>query len=59
MDNEKNQGHIFVKMTNHSEDILNINEGDAFVQALFIPFYVTVDDDPGGLRKGGLGHTNK
>ena len=55
-----NEGHIWVSMTNMSSDkVLNIKKGDAFMQAIIVPFMTTVDDNATGIRNGGMGSTNK
>jgi dUTP pyrophosphatase len=60
--NAKNEGHIFIKLSCDSYDkdtILKINEGEAFVQGIFLPYGITVDDDTDGIRVGGIGSTSK
>ena len=42
--NEDNEGHIFVKIQNESDSILNFKAGHALVQGLFMK-YLTTDDD--------------
>lgn len=56
-----NEGHIFAKITNDSNEgkIIAIKEGDAFMQGVFIPYGITVDDDADGIRNGGFGSTRK
>ena len=53
-----NEGHIFVKITNHSDKVLNIKKGEAFVQGIFMKYYKTIDDDTDTNRNGGIGSTN-
>lgn len=60
--NEKNEGHIFVKLSNSDKSFGNdvtIINGDAICQGVFLPFGITVDDEANDERKGGLGSTNK
>lgn len=59
--NESNEGHIFIKITNDSKSdkILTVNKGDAFAQGIIMPFIVTDDDDATTLRTGGIGSTSK
>lgn len=54
-----NEGHIFVKMTNCGSKPLDILAGDSFVQAVFLPFGITEDDEANGVRTGGMGSTDK
>ena len=56
-----NQGHIFCKITNDSKEgkTLELREGDAFCQGIFLPFGITVDDETDGVRDGGFGSTDK
>lgn len=56
-----NEGHIFIKITNDSNEkkTLVITEGDAFVQGVFVPYGITVDDKADGIRNGGFGSTSK
>ena len=53
-----NEGHIFVKITNHSDKVLSVKKGEAFVQGIFMKYYKTVDDDTATDRNGGIGSTN-
>lgn len=57
----KNEGHIFCKITNDSKDgkTVELKEGDAFCQGIFVPFGITVDDETHALRDGGFGSTDK
>ena len=56
-----NEGHIFAKITNDSNEgkLLKIKAGEGFAQGIFIPFGITVDDDADGIRNGGFGSTIK
>ena len=54
-----NEGHIFIKMTNAGDRPLSVAAGEAFAQGVFLPFGVTLDDDPGGHRTGGFGSTDR
>ena len=42
--NENNEGHIFIKLQNESDKVLNFVAGDALVQGIFMK-YLTTDDD--------------
>lgn len=54
-----NEGHIFAKITNDSNEgkTIEIKAGDGFMQAIFIPFGITYSDEAEGVRNGGFGST--
>lgn len=54
--NEKNEGHIMVKLVPGFED-LHVNAGDRIVQGIFTKYYITDDDEAQDDRKGGFGST--
>ena len=56
-----NEGHIFVKLTNDNREdkVLNVSAGDGFMQAIFLPYGITHDDDADGVRDGGFGSTGR
>lgn len=56
-----NEGHIFIKITNDSNEgkTLEIPAGTGFAQGIFVEYGITVDDDPDGVRNGGFGSTTK
>lgn len=56
-----NEGHIFAKITNDSKEgkTLTVEAGQGFMQGIFIPFGITVDDDVTAVRNGGFGSTTK
>jgi len=56
-----NEGHIFVKLTNDSNEnrTVNVTQGAAFVQGIFLEYGLTVDDAADGVRIGGLGSTTR
>ena len=56
--NALNEGHIFIKMTNNSEKTLEVKEGEAFAQGIFLEYGITYDDEVSESRKGGFGSTN-
>ena len=56
--NALNEGHIFIKMTNNSEKVLEVKEGEAFAQGIFLEYGITYDDEVSESRKGGFGSTN-
>lgn len=57
--NPKNEGHIFVKITNDSRDGLTcaFETQCKYCQGIFVPFGITYDDDVNTAREGGLGST--
>ncbi len=57
----KNEGHIFIKMTNESKSgkVLKIKKGEAFAQGIFLQYGITDDDDVDAERIGGFGSTNR
>ncbi len=56
-----NEGHIFVKLTNDSNEgkTVEIPAGTGFVQGIFLQYGITLDDDASGVRNGGFGSTTK
>ena len=53
-----NEGHILIQLTNHSrEQKLQLQQAAAYVQGIFLPFGITVDDDAVKKRIGGFGST--
>ena len=54
-----NEGHIFIKITNDSNEgkVLELKAGDAFAQGIFLPYGITEDDSADALRNGGFGST--
>lgn len=56
-----NEGHIFAKITNDSneEKVLELKQGEGFMQGIFLPFGITEDDDTNEIRNGGFGSTTK
>ena len=59
--NSDNEGHIFIKITNDSNDnkTVELNAGQGFAQGIFMPFGLVEDDDTTDQRNGGFGSTNK
>ena len=52
-----NEGHIMIKIeVKHG---MSLDEGKAFVQGVFTPYGVTVDDNTTETRNGGFGSTDK
>lgn len=56
-----NEGHIFIKMTNDSNEgkTVDVTQGTGFAQGIFLEYGITVDDDVCGIRNGGFGSTTK
>ena len=58
-----NEGHIMVKLRRESDAgdvrVIGVNAGDAVVQAVFVPFGITMNDDASGIRHGGFGSTGQ
>lgn len=56
-----NEGHINVKLVNDSsiKKPIELVQGDAFCQGVFVPYGLTVDDEVEAKRTGGFGSTDK
>lgn len=56
-----NEGHIFVKITNDSNEgkSVTVDAGTGFVQGIFLEYGITEDDDASEIRNGGFGSTTK
>lgn len=56
-----NEGHIFIKLTNDSNEgkVLELAAGSGFAQGIFLPFGITEDDEVTEVRNGGFGSTTK
>lgn len=59
--NSDNEGHIFIKLTNDSNEnkTVSLEKGAGFAQGIFLEYGITVDDDADGVRNGGFGSTSK
>lgn len=57
--NSDNEGHIFIKMTNDTNEgrTVEVARGTGFAQGIFVEYGITVDDEASGVRNGGLGST--
>lgn len=55
----ENYGHIMAKITNDSRNgsALKLTAGDRFMQGVFFPYGITIDDDTDKVRTGGIGST--
>ncbi|MDO5572983.1 MAG: deoxyuridine 5'-triphosphate nucleotidohydrolase [bacterium] len=56
-----NEGHIFSKITNDSNEGRNVDieAGSGFMQGIFVEYGITVDDDVTDIRNGGFGSTSR
>lgn len=56
-----NEGHIFIKITNDSNEdkTVVVEQGQGFAQGIFLPFGIVEDDDANCQRNGGFGSTTK
>ena len=54
----RNEGHIFIKLTNAGDRALSVEAGEAFAQGIFLSFGITEDDDAVDERTGGFGSTS-
>lgn len=59
--NSYNEGHIFAKLTNDSNEnkTVTIDQGMGFMQGIFVEYGITVDDEADEIRNGGFGSTTK
>ena len=59
--NSDNEGHLFVKLTNDSNEdkSLSLKAGQGMVQGIFFEFGIVEDDDVTEERNGGFGSTTK
>ena len=55
-----NEGHIFAKLTNDSNEgkEITVEAGSGFMQGIFLEYGITVDDEATEKRNGGFGSTN-
>ena len=58
--NSDNEGHIFIKITNDSNEgkEVAVQSGSGFAQGIFFMYGITEDDDCDSLRNGGFGSTD-
>lgn len=59
--NSDNEGHIFAKITNdtNEEKVIDLKSGEGFMQGIFVEYGITEDDDATGIRNGGFGSTTE
>ncbi|MBR2764440.1 MAG: deoxyuridine 5'-triphosphate nucleotidohydrolase [Blautia sp.] len=56
-----NEGHIFAKLTNDSNEnrTVYVEAHTGFMQGIFTPFGITLDDEVCAVRNGGFGSTTQ
>ena len=56
-----NEGHIFAKLTNDSNEgkTVELEAGSGFMQGIFVEYGITMDDDVTTVRNGGFGSTSQ
>lgn len=59
--NSDNEGHIFAKITNDSNEnkTIQLESLDGFMQGIFVEYGITFDDDVSQSRNGGFGSTGR
>ena len=59
--NSDNEGHIMIKVYNDSPDDkdVQLEEGKAFAQGVFVEYGITEDDEVSEIRNGGFSSTDK
>ena len=59
--NSDNEGHIFIKITNDSNEnkTVSVEKGTGFAQGIFLEYGITTDDEACQVRNGGFGSTTK
>ncbi len=55
--NETNEGHIFITLTNNTDEEVVIEDHEKIVQGIITLAYLTTDDAAEGTRTGGTGST--
>lgn len=57
----KNEGHIFLKLTNDSKTgkIVELQTGNGIAQGIFVQYGITLNDNAEEERTGGIGSTGK
>ncbi len=55
----ENEGHIFIKATNLGDKPLELENGKAFAQGVFVEYGITYDDECTAQRFGGIGSTDE
>ena len=48
---------MFAQFTNHGDKPWVVNQGDKYMQGIFVKYGITDDDAADGIRTGGFGST--
>lgn len=58
--NDGNEGHIFIKLTNdsNSDKTLEVKKGEAIAQGIIVQFFRADGQNIDTIREGGIGSTN-
>ncbi len=61
IDSDYNEGHIFIKMTNDTNEnkTVEVLAGQGVAQGIFMQYGIVEDDDASEIRNGGFGSTTK
>lgn len=54
-----NEGHIFIKITNEGQQILEVKQGEAFCQGIIVEHFYAEEYEVTEQRNGGFGSTSK
>ena len=59
--NSDNEGHIFIKITNDTQEgkTIELKQGDGFAQGIFNKYYLAKENRVNTKRNGGFGSTNQ
>lgn len=57
--NESNEGHFYFQYYNMNKEELVIHKGDVIGQVIFLKYLICDRDSASGIRKGGIGSTDK
>jgi len=59
--NADNEGHIFIKLTNDTNEdkTVNVNAGEGIAQGIFMVYGTVEDDEVSEKRTGGFGSTSR
>ena len=53
-----NEGHIIIGLVNRGNKDITINQGDRFVQGIFVQYFLAEEENVDKKRHGGFGSTN-
>lgn len=56
--NAANEGHIMLKLTQETDDIVEIKAGKGYAQGIFTQYGIVVGDSASASRTGGFGSTS-